>query len=361
MYQGRSQQPLWTPPPNFSQVETGIYRSAYPTLASVPFLHHIGIKTIVLLSIEFLPVPVVRAISEGDVVAGTTSVSDDVHAWKDNECIKWPIRIVSTADLSEWMNEYVCAKDDFAVSSVQRALDFALQPDFQPVLFTCPTGELQTSVIVGCMRRHQGWSLAAVLAECELFVNVTGGVRQSVMNFIEQWDPDEHPVREEDIAKRKRELLLRDPSLSYSVKRHRRTVTHSASDPDSEYDDPLAMGTSRLGQKGTTGNSAGMGLSLSPYKNSGFDKSTLSSTRVGGDELGLSHSSHVVIKLASWYTAAMKRRAAAAEAIVAARAKVRAPSDPLPEPHERYFGVLNPPALDERSTFTKKSIVQDLD
>nr|CCC95940.1 unnamed protein product [Trypanosoma congolense IL3000] len=355
--------PLWTPPPNFAQVETGIYRSAYPTLGSVPFLRHIGIKTIVLLSIELLPGPVVKAISGEEASGGSTAVSLGTDGWMEDECMKCPMRVVCTADLSEWMNEYLCEKDEFSVSGVQRALDFALQVDFQPVLFTCPTGELQTSVVIGCMRRHQGWTLAAAMAECDLFVNVTGRVRQSVMSFIEHWDPEEHPIREEDIAERKRQLLLHDRPLSYSVRRHRKVVPHSASDPDSDNDEGLALGAPKVGQRGASRHSVAGQVPLGQQRGSVFDRSFASVARGSSvvEDGNIFSPSHVVEMMAPWYTNAVERRAALAEAILEAKKKVHKPHDPLPDPHVRYFGVLNPPAVDERTTFTKKSIVEDVD
>ncbi|KAH9578615.1 Atypical dual-specificity phosphatase Siw14-like [Trypanosoma melophagium] len=341
MYQ-RAVHQTWTPPPNFAMVETGVYRSAYPTLVSVPYLKHIGIKTVVLLSIELLPAAVTRALASTDAVP----IADGLRGKKDEGHTVAPIRVVCTADLTGWMNEYSWAKDDFCVSDVQHALDFALQRDFQPVLFTCPTGELQTSVVVGCMRRYQGWTIAAALAECEMFVNISRSVRPSIMSFIEHWDLNEQPVMESDIARRKHELLMRERQHDHHHHHHHRRKGYSSynavTDSDSENEDIISHGTN-LGSSSSRG-----------------DK-PLSISSKGCKSDGVSTLSHVAVLFASWYTKALERCEARAKAIIAARSKRRKPQDPLPIPHERYFGVLNPPSLDERSTFTKESVVEEDD
>ncbi|KEG12987.1 hypothetical protein DQ04_01281020 [Trypanosoma grayi] len=345
----------WTPPPNFAMVEAGIYRSAYPTLAAVPYLKHIGIKTVVLLSIELLPGPVAQALSSTSPTVRTAASTDAPRAWKEDAHAAPPIRVVYIADLTEWMNEYSWSRDDFAVSDVQHALDFALQTDFQPVLFACPTGEMQTSVVVGCMRRYQGWTVAAALAECQLFVNVSKRVRSSVMSFIERWDLGERPVRETDIASRKRELLLRERQHEHYQRRRRKGATHTTTDTDSENEDAMSRDSAaKAGRRGIPESTS------AHREDSATGKRSVHTVKISEDGVSGSASPAPVL-LAPWYIATLARREALADAIRAARAKVRGPRDPLPEPHVRYFGVRNPPALDERSTFTKESVVEEDD
>ncbi|KAG8347609.1 hypothetical protein TRVL_01555 [Trypanosoma vivax] len=336
-------------------VEKGIYRSAYPTLASVPYLRHIGIRTVVLLSIELLPGPVARALAGIE----TTNATHEAPVRHGDSGRGRPICVVCTSDLTEWMNEYVCSKDDFSVSGVQYALDFALQTDLQPVLFTCPTGEIQTNVVVGCMRRYQGWSVAAALSECQLFVDITRSVRAEIMNFIEQWNPEEHPVRDADIASRRRELMLCGHQLDYCKKWGQRNTTLSAYNSDSDAEDYFPLASNKATTRGSPDDE---GAAPTPQRGRAIAHQPQSSgvTNDGG-AMGASTSSHEAVVLAPWYTATLARRAAVANAIALSRLRIRGPTDPLPEPHERYFGVLNPPALDERSTFTKESIVEDVD
>ncbi|RNF13015.1 uncharacterized protein Tco025E_06338 [Trypanosoma conorhini] len=347
----------WTPPPNFAMVEAGIYRSAYPTLASVPYLKYIGIKTVVLLSIELLPAPVARALASTEHATRAAGNSEGSAASKRDTDTSVPIRVVRTADLTEWMNEYSWAKDDFAESDVRRALDFALQTDFQPVLFTCPTGDIQTSLVIGCMRRYQGWTVAAALTECELFVNVSKCVRPSVLRFIERWDLNEQPLQEASIASRKRELFLRECQQEQFQRRRCKELLHVPTDSGSDNDDIVTRNGNQTGRKGSPQSYS------APCRENHWGRVS-SCKEKGGEDAALSApASTITVALAPWYTAGLARRAAYAEEILAARAKrASTPKEGrLPEPHERYFGVRNPPALDERSTFTKESVVEEDD
>ncbi|EKG04740.1 hypothetical protein TCSYLVIO_004199 [Trypanosoma cruzi] len=344
----------WTPPPNFAMVEAGVYRSAYPTLASVPYLKHIGIKTVVLLSIELLPASVARALASTETTTRATGNSEGNPTFKRETSTTDSICVVCTADLTEWMNEYSWTKGDFAESDVRHALNFAFETDFQPVLFTCPTGDIQTSVVIGCMRRYQGWTLAAVLAECELFVNVSTCVRPSVMSFIERWDVHEHPLREAAIASWKRELLLQESQQEHFQRRNFRGLMYGSI--DSGNDDVITSNDKKTGGEGGVEN-------YPTHNGDNVAERGSSHARKGGEGAAVSSSaSAVTVALPPWYTAGLARRTAYAEEILAARAKALSSSeDRMAEPHERYFGVRNPPALDERSTFTKESVVEEDD
>ncbi|RNF11545.1 hypothetical protein TraAM80_00878 [Trypanosoma rangeli] len=347
----------WTPPPNFAMVEAGIYRSAYPTLASVPYLKYIGIKTVVLLSIELLPGPVARALASTDHTTRAAGTSEGISTSKREADTADPIRVVCTADLTAWMNEYSWSKDDFAESDVCHALDFALQTGFQPVLFTCPTGDIQTSVVIGCMRRHQGWTVAAAIAECELFVHLSTCVRPSVLRFIERWDLKEQSLQETSIASRRRELLLQKCQPEQFSRTRSKGIPHVSIDSGSDNDDITARNGNQTWRKGSPQNSS------TPYRENHGDGVSSFKGKAGEDATVSVSASAVTEAMAPWYTASLARRAAYAEEIIAARAKrtLSSNKDRLPEPHERYFGVRNPPALDERSTFTKESVVEEDD
>lgn len=210
--------PTLTPPLNFAMVEEGVYRSAYPTEANVPYLRHIGIRTVVLLSIEVLPGPVRRSLA-ADVTGKTTF----------SYATRGPIRVVDVADLSTWRVDGRNSGDDFSRRDVMRALDFAVDRQWHPVLFACPLGELQTSVFVGCMRRYQHWSLAAIVSECELFTNVCRSLRSSLLFLIESWDPTSFPISAVNIHYRNRERQLRDRSRAQQERRRHRRATAAAS------------------------------------------------------------------------------------------------------------------------------------
>ncbi|KAG5495403.1 hypothetical protein GH5_03064 [Leishmania sp. Ghana 2012 LV757] len=206
------------PPLNFAMVEDGIYRSAYPTEANVLYLRHIGITHIVLLSIEQLPGPVKRLL--GSEVTGKAASS----------CLtRGPIRIIDAVDMHTWCVDGTNSGDDFSRRDVTRALDFAVDRRWHPVLFSCPLGELQTNVLIGCMRRYQHWALSTIFSECELYKTVCRTLRQSILLFIESWDPADHPISAVDMQYRNREMMMRERLRAQKERRRRRRAGASAS------------------------------------------------------------------------------------------------------------------------------------
>ncbi|GET91435.1 hypothetical protein, conserved [Leishmania tarentolae] len=200
--------PLLVPPSNFAMVEEGVYRSAYPAEANVLYLRHIGITHIVLLSIEQLPGPVKRLL--GSEVTGKAS---------SNCLTRGPIRVMDIVDMRNWRVDGVNSGDDFSPHDVTRALDFAVDKRWHPVLFACPLGELQTNVLIGCMRRYQHWALSAIFSECELYASVCHTLRQSILHFIESWDPAHHPISAVNIQYRNRKMALRERLRAHEERR----------------------------------------------------------------------------------------------------------------------------------------------
>lgn len=203
-------------PVNFSLVEKGIYRSAYPEEKHVPGLRQLGIKTIALLSIEVLPANVLRLLegksSEPEISnhhelvnsfasspAGGNPPSNDGNLYSTSTNTSHsiglsvtPIRVISVANLQSWLLSRQSVGDDFSVTDVHRALHLTAQENLHPLLLACPTGELQTSVVVGCLRRHQNVCLSSILSECELFSPSRNPLRSSLVSFIDSWNPEDH-------------------------------------------------------------------------------------------------------------------------------------------------------------------------
>ncbi|CAC9524063.1 conserved hypothetical protein [Leishmania infantum JPCM5] len=213
--------PLLVPPSNFAMVEDGVYRSAYPTEENVLYLRHIGVTHLVLLSIEQLPGPVKRLL--GSEVTGKTA---------SNCLTRGPIRIINIVDMRTWRVDGVNSGDDFSPRDVTRALDFAVDRRWHPVLFACPLGELQTNVLIGCMRRYQHWALSAIFSECELYTSVCRTLRQSILLFIESWDPANHPLSAVNIQYRNRKMAQRERLRAHQERRKHRHAAAFDDDRD---------------------------------------------------------------------------------------------------------------------------------
>lgn len=295
-------------PSHFGVVEKGIYRSAYPEEGHLPWLLHLGIRTVVLLSIETLPssfhhllvsspalpetfstsVPTPSSTStaphsgNGAVEnhentsngsnnggnnasgagansyggAGTTeTVRSGAFLLPTPSSVEFPtslgipspslgVQVIQLASLESWLpvesqlgestfspfatvscaacdekgvlqskrtweegkhcrGEYRTGRDDFSVEDVIKALVIAAHVAYHPVLFACPTGELQTTVVCGCLRRYQYRSISSILQEGELFLSSSRHpLRNSISAFIISWDPATYPLHKH--AKKKK-------------------------------------------------------------------------------------------------------------------------------------------------------------
>lgn len=129
-----------SPPDNFGVVEDGVYRSAYPqSKAHVAFLKERGLRTLLLLGIDALP----RQTREGLEANGVTVTWLGSLAWAD--------------------------RDEMAETLLWEALKRVTDADNHPMLLACRTGELQTSAVVGCLRRLQDWPLSSVMDEYDRY------------------------------------------------------------------------------------------------------------------------------------------------------------------------------------------------
>lgn len=149
------------PPPLFAGVEPGVYRSAYPGPQHIAFLvQTVGIKTVLLLSIEDLQLPAKQLLTAVETPLSVARVTD--AAW--------------------------ASKAEFCEGLVADAFNFIFDASCHPLLLTCPTGALQTSVVVGCLRRAQRWTFSSIVHDCGLFAK-SGSVQDRLSAFIEQYAP----------------------------------------------------------------------------------------------------------------------------------------------------------------------------
>lgn len=448
-YGSRTSAPMaGAPPRNLCLVEVGVYRSAYPTEANVPYLRQIGIRTVVLLSVESLPASVTKALREGADKNAAASTPHTAPGKRGGEAgqsdLAKGMLVVEVADIESWRVDSLNNRDDFSHKDVMRALDFAIDKQWHPVLLCCPTGELQTSVVVGCMRRYQGWSLSSIFCECELFATLQTSLRLSLMCFIESWCPEDFPVSSTDIASRNREWSKEIVNMAQQQRKMKRRVLRqqqhqrhhhdhgdrdflrrgqgrhvgaaaAAEEPGSSSDDEGDTNTDASVQssiaaptggpetrEGSTPVVAVEGSQLTgtglrppsawrrrrpPTAGSERGSEQTDSHAHGADTLPMaateSVACHSDVTFADWFVAArLRNHVCCADAFpdhhdgdistcVAWRGSGTDFAFPavdrdgqrevLPPPHIIYAAVRNPPVLDQRSTFTKESTVDEDD
>lgn len=146
-----------SPPLNFALVGSSIYRSGFPTRHNLSFLQTLGLRT--LLRIEDCAYP------------------PDLKEWIDScgiqvvDCIMIP-------------NQEPFLTMDHSI--LAEALRVVLDTQSHPVLIHSLRGQQRTGVLVGCLRRLQRWSLAAIFEEYRRYASVSSSLLD--LQYIELFD-----------------------------------------------------------------------------------------------------------------------------------------------------------------------------
>mmetsp|Transcript_7513 Transcript_7513/g.21374 ORF Transcript_7513/g.21374 Transcript_7513/m.21374 type:complete len:248 (-) Transcript_7513:278-1021(-) len=127
---------LLIPPFQFSFVEEFLYRGAYPTRRNFRFLRRLGLKTIVSL------IP--------------KKLSEDLTAFCRDEGIVSHVIMV---------NQDKGEKLGVGEQDVIRVLELVLDASNYPLYFHSNNGVKLVAPVVACLRKLQGWDLAAIIAE----------------------------------------------------------------------------------------------------------------------------------------------------------------------------------------------------
>ncbi|ODN77600.1 hypothetical protein L202_04767 [Cryptococcus amylolentus CBS 6039] len=156
-------QPLIQLPALFSTVEPGVFRSASPNPAQVPFLASLGLKTVVSLTAEHPIKPLLQFVRDN----GVDFVHLGLTQWRRPGTDWKPVRyeIIKTA-----LESYV------------------LDVRAHPVLIIDPLGVHQTGCLVGSLRMMQGWNFASALVEYR--AHAGSKHRYVDEQYIELFDPD---------------------------------------------------------------------------------------------------------------------------------------------------------------------------
>ncbi|KAM7273033.1 hypothetical protein ACFE04_027697 [Oxalis oulophora] len=146
------------PPPNFSMVVDGIYRSAFPQSIHFSFLLSLNLKTIIYLcpepypetNLDFLRANNIRLLQFG-IEGGKSEASESMPKQTITEALKVLIDVRN-----------------------------------HPVLIHCNRGKHRTGCLVGCLRKLQNWCLSSVLEEYRHFAGIKA--RATDLKFIETFN-----------------------------------------------------------------------------------------------------------------------------------------------------------------------------
>ena len=124
-------------PGNFSQVESGVYRSACPGRETISFLKTLGLTTAVNLTSNCVP--------------------DEVKTFYETTGVK-----LLTFDLGRGNRKHNIYAD---VNASTNALEALLDLANHPVLVHCKKGKHRTGCVIGLLRKNRNWDLSNIFTE----------------------------------------------------------------------------------------------------------------------------------------------------------------------------------------------------
>lgn len=136
------------PPLGFARVSTGIFRSAYPSSKTLPFIDTLQLRSMICL----MPHDLRQELRDYAAQRGIQLRCCPVQHNQD------PFLVMSDQNISNIVH-------------------FISQPQHQPVLIFCTNGKVRTGCVVACLRRALlGWGVSSVVAEFEQFAEPEGGL-----------------------------------------------------------------------------------------------------------------------------------------------------------------------------------------
>ncbi|KAL5729807.1 protein-tyrosine-phosphatase [Ranunculus cassubicifolius] len=147
----------FVPPLNFAMVDNGIFRSGFPESSNFPFLHPLGLRSIIYLC----PEPYPEANQEFLMSNGIRLFQFGIDGRKE---------------------PFVNIPEE----TIREALKVLLDTRNHPLLIHCKRGKHRTGCLVGCLRKLQRWCLSSVFDEYQRFA--AAKARVSDQRFMEMFD-----------------------------------------------------------------------------------------------------------------------------------------------------------------------------
>ena len=147
-------------PENFSLVEDGVYRSAFPRTKHCKFLANLNLKHVVPLVPEDYPEAMCSFYEKAGITLQCAGLDGN----------KWPFKGI---DLEEFRG----------------VIRFILDPANRPLLIHCNKGKHRTGCVIACLRKARGWALSSIFAEYLMFSHPKSRIEDQ--RFIESFEIEE--------------------------------------------------------------------------------------------------------------------------------------------------------------------------
>lgn len=193
-------------PENFTMVESGVYRSAFPRTKNIDFLQQLNLKSVVSLVPEDYPAAMLEFYTANGIKLISVGLDGN----------KWPFKEISH-------------------DSMQVVLRKILDVNNRPLLIHCNKGKHRTGSVVGCLRRIRGWALSTVFTEYLLFASPKTRLedQQMIETFVyapaEEDQDTERSINETAVSNSETEKTeIADLSLPVQVENISATVIAAA-------------------------------------------------------------------------------------------------------------------------------------
>jgi hypothetical protein len=146
-------------PENFSMVEDGVYRSAFPRTKNSPFLRRLGLRSVISLVPEDYPTPMLDMYDKAGIRFLAVGMDGNKYPFKEID-----------------MTHLFCL------------LVLIMDPAARPLLVHCNKGKHRTGCVIAALRRIRGWALGAIFAEYLIFAGSKSRLEDQLL--IESFDPE---------------------------------------------------------------------------------------------------------------------------------------------------------------------------
>lgn len=159
-------------PENFSMVEPGVYRSAFPRNKNQAFLTRLGIKTIIPLVPEEYPTAMLEFCHRNDISVLKVGVDGN----------KWPFKEIDMDIFEHALAIIMCLQEKQNETTSSGISKYK----YRPCLIHCNKGKHRTGSLVGCLRKLQNWGMAPIVSEYNSYA--APKPRLEDQRFIEAFD-----------------------------------------------------------------------------------------------------------------------------------------------------------------------------
>ncbi len=158
--------PRLNPPLNYAAVDSNIHRCSFPSELNFEFLKSLKLKTIITLS----------------------TANDSLVSFSTNHDIS--LLVLNECDGCKDQYDSVDSLEKFNDAPIVEALKLMLNQENHPVLITCRSGKLLCSLVIGCFRKVQNWSMLSIFEEFRRNMYGNARLQYCYEQYLESFDID---------------------------------------------------------------------------------------------------------------------------------------------------------------------------